>query len=793
MRLLPLFLILACPLFAQPGVQPNQNVLLPNGWTLSPAGQQIPLGDFPMNMVLSPDGSRLAITHNGVGRQHIRLFDTRKNVQLHDLTLPKLWYGLAFSPDGKRLYAAAGTSNAVDVLTIDADTLRRDTVIRLGQPWPNPMTPSGLALDRSGEHLYVCTREDSALHRCNTRTLQPEQRLLLRSPAYACAMHPDGTELYASLWGRHAIAVIDPVSMTVMAEITVGEHPNEILLNADGSLLFVANALDNSVSVIDTRRRRQVKVLNCALYPDAPNGSTTNGLALSPDEKRLYVANADNNCLAVFEVDNIDNIRSLGFVPTGWYPTAVRCLGNNIYVANGKGLGSLANPDGPNPLKSRRESPNVQYIGSLMQGTLGVIPSPDEPALLQYAKQVYSNTPYTKEKELTPGGQPGNPIPMRVGEPSPIKYVFYIIKENRTYDQVLGDMPEGNGDAALCLFPEKITPNQHALAREFVLLDNFYVDAEVSADGHNWSMGAYANDYVEKKWPTSYGGRGGSYDFEGGLMAHPKGGYFWDNCKRHQVSYRTYGEFVWDSKPSIATVRDNYCVPYPSYSLEIQDTTRARIWAQDFDSLLAIGQLPRFNSIRMGNDHTSGLRKGAYSPFAAVADNDLGVGMVIEHLSKSPVWQESVVFILEDDAQNGADHVDAHRSICFVAGPHVKRGLIDHTMYSTSSVLRTMELILGLPPMSQYDAAATPMWRCFTDKPDTRAYVLKPNLVNLDERNAAVDNEWTRLSETFNLVQFDAVPERLFNEVLWKAVKGFDSDMPAPRVGAFVRVTETEE
>jgi hypothetical protein len=365
------------------------------------------------------------------------------------------------------------------------------------------------------------------------------------------------------------------------------------------------------VSVIDTRRRRQVKVLNCALYPDAPNGSTTNGLALSPDEKRLYVANADNNCLAVFEVDNIDNIRSLGFVPTGWYPTAVRCLGNNIYVANGKGLGSLANPDGPNPLKSRRESPNVQYIGSLMQGTLGVIPSPDEPALLQYAKQVYSNTPYTKEKELTPGGQPGNPIPMRVGEPSPIKYVFYIIKENRTYDQVLGDMPEGNGDAALCLFPEKITPNQHALAREFVLLDNFYVDAEVSADGHNWSMGAYANDYVEKKWPTSYGGRGGSYDFEGGLMAHPKGGYFWDNCKRHQVSYRTYGEFVWDSKPSIATVRDNYCVPYPSYSLEIQDTTRARIWAQDFDSLLALGQLPRFNSIRMGNDHTSGLRKGA--------------------------------------------------------------------------------------------------------------------------------------------------------------------------------------
>jgi hypothetical protein len=220
--------------------------------------------------------------------------------------------------------------------------------------------------------------------------------------------------------------------------------------------------------------------------------------------------------------------------------------------------------------------------------------------------------------------------------------------------------------------------------------------------------------------------------------------------------------------------------------MNIQDIERERVWERDFDSLLAVGQVPRFSSLRLTNDHTSGMEKGAYSPFAAVADNDLAFGNFIEHLSKSPIWKESVVFVLEDDAQDGPDHIDAHRSIAFVVGPYVKRGFIDHTMYSTSSMLRTMELILGLPPMSQFDAAATPMWRCFTAVPDVRPYTTRPNQVPIDTRNAYIDNELTRRSAAFDLSQVDRVPERAFNEVLWKAIRGMDSEMPAPRRAAWV-------
>ncbi len=306
----------------------------------------------------------------------------------------------------------------------------------------------------------------------------------------------------------------------------------------------MANAGDNSVSVIDTRQKRVVEILNAALYPDSPSGTVTNGLALSPDEKTLYVANADNNSLAVFDVSEPGDSRSKGFIPVGWYPTSVRVAGRRIFVANGKGFTSFANPLGPQPVSPEvrseshlgeipRANNRLQYIGSLMQGSLSVIDAPSEGELAIYSKKVYANTPYKKERELVTEGEKGNPIPMKVGDPSPIKYVFYIIKENRTYDQVFGDMPEGNGDSTLCLFGEKYTPNQHRLAREYVLMDNFYVDAEVSADGHNWSLGAHANDYLEKTWPTGYGRRGGVTEGLGRRgVANNKEGYLWDFCKK---------------------------------------------------------------------------------------------------------------------------------------------------------------------------------------------------------------------------------------------------------------------
>jgi phospholipase C len=400
---------------------------------------------------------------------------------------------------------------------------------------------------------------------------------------------------------------------------------------------------------------------------------------------------------------------------------------------------------------------------------------------------VYSNIPAGLKPQNINAGLANSPF---VGAASPVKHVFYIVKENRTYDQVLGDMPEGNGDTSLVLFGERVTPNQHKLAREFVLLDNFYVDGEVSADGHNWSLGAYANDYLEKTWPTAYGGRGGNYTAEGNReIANNKGGFIWDLCARNGVSYRTYGEFADDYKANLPILENHFCPYFTSWDERVRDTTRFYQWRREFDSLLAIGKLPQMNTLRFINDHTEGLSRNRPTPFAHVADNDWAVGLFVEHLSKSPIWKESVVFILEDDAQNGADHVDAHRSPAYIAGGYIKRGFVDHTMYSTTSMLRTMELLLGLPPMTQHDAAATPMWNCFAATPNLSPFTAVPANIDLGEKNTVM-NKWQRLSEGFDFSREDAAPDLLFSQVLWHAIKGDAVPFPGPKRAAFFKGNE---
>lgn len=805
MRLL-LFLVvslfLSCPLFAQqPGHQNGQaSMLLPTGWSLTPAGASLPLGDLPLNIAVSPNQKYLAVTNNGQSKQSLQLIDARKGRLLHSLEIPIAWLGLAFAGDSRTLYVSGGNSNAILRYTVDKGKLTLRDTLALGKPWPARISPAGLCVDDRRGLLYVVTKENHSLYVLDTRTKAILHRDSIGRELYACTLSPDRKRLYISHWGGNELLVWDTETRRTATRIPVGDNPNDLMLNRKGNLAFVACADDNSVSVVDLTQNKVVETLVATLYPDAPTGSTSNGVALSADEKTLYVANADNNCLALFDVSAPGQSRSLGFIPTGWYPTCVRTVGKNIFVANGKGFSSFPNPDGPSPLgrkqKTEYQKGNTeeQYIGGLMKGTMSIIPSPNERQLATYTRQVYRNSPYTKEREKLAEGEPGNPVPQRVGDPSPIKYVFYIIKENRTYDQVLGDMPEGNGDTSLCLFPEKITPNHHALAREFVLLDNFYVSAEVSADGHNWSTAAYANDYTEKTWVTSYGGRGGDYVYEGqNRTAWPKGGFIWDHARRAGVSYRTYGEFADDYQPNIPALEGHYCPYYTSWDTDVKDTTRVTQWKQDFDSLVALNALPRLSTLRLINDHTEGLRRGKPTPFAQVADNDLAFGLFIEHLSNSPVWKESAVFVLEDDAQNGADHVDAHRSIAFVVSPYAKRKFVDHTLYSTNSMLRTMELILGIPPMSQHDAAATPMWRCFTDKPDFTPFKALPSNVNLDDRNAAVNNELQRRSDAWDFSGEDRVPDLAFNQVLWKIIKGEHSEMPAPRRGAFLRYTEEEE
>ena len=597
--------------------------------------------------------------------------------------------------------------------------------------------------------------------------------------------------------------MVDTEQLVIKTEISVGDNPNDLALTKNGNFLYVANANDNSVSVIDTKTKKEIEVLNTALFPNAPSGSTTNSVALSADQNTLFIANADNNCVSVFDVSNPGNSRSKGFIPVGWYPTVVRSYGETLLVVNGKGFSSYANPKGPNPARKTGEviyqqgdtliPEEVQYIAGLFKGTLSFIPFPDEKQLSVYSQSVYANSPYTKLSETETAGQTGNPIPFRLGQESPIKYVFYVVKENRTYDQVLGDVPAGNGDTSLVLFGIKNTPNQHSLANEFVLFDNFYVNGEVSADGHNWSLGAYATDYLEKNWVTSYGGRGGTYDGEGTReIANNKNGFIWDFCKRAGVSYRTYGEFVENGKASIPVLEGHFCPAYTSWDESVMDTTRFYQWQQDFDSLLAINQVPQLNTLRFINDHTEGLRLGRPTPQAHVADNDYAVGLFVEYLSKSNIWNETAIFILEDDAQNGPDHVDAHRSTLYLAGGLVKRNYVDHTMYSTASVLHTIEMILGLPPMSQYDAAAETLWRSFTAVPDPTLFKSLPPQISLFDRNVAV-NQWQQKSEKFNFRKEDSIPDDEFNKVLWAAIKGDGDKCPAPRHAAFVNVGMDEE
>ncbi len=777
-----------------------KRVMLPNGWGLTPVGRSLPLGDLPLNIAVSKSKKLMAVTNNGQSTQSIQLIDPSAETVLDHVVIAKSWFGLKFSDDEKRLYASGGHDNwIVEYAITNKKLVLKDTIV-LGKKWPNKISPAGIEIDEARKLMYVVTKEDNSLYIISLETKKVEQQFKLEGEAYTCVLSPDAKELYISCWGCDKVYVFNTDKRNITAGIPVGDNPNDMCLSKKGAYLYVANANDNSVSVIDVARRKVIETLNTALYPDAPSGSTTNGLALNGSEQTLYIANADNNCVSVFDVSRPGESKSKGFIPVGWYPTNVKVIGHKIFVANGKGFSSMANPDGPNPFGRKQqvtyqqgdlEKPKeVQYIAGLFKGILSVIDKPDEKMLDAYSQVVYRNTPYDKAKELVSQGEEGNPIPRKVGEQSPVKYVFYVIKENRTYDQVLGDIKEGNGDPSLVLFGEHITPNQHALAKEFVLLDNFYVDGEVSADGHNWSTGAYATDYLEKTWVSSYGGRGGSYDAEGKRgIANNKGGFIWDHCKKAGVSYRTYGEFADDYKPNIPVLKDHFCPYFTSFDGTVQDTTRFSQWKRDFDSLLALNAVPGFNSLRFCNDHTEGMRKGRPTPYAHVADNDLAVGMFIEYLSKSPIWKETAVFIVEDDAQNGADHVDAHRTTAYVAGGFVKRKFVDHTMYSTSSMLRTIELILGIPPMSQYDAAAIPMWRSFAAAPDLTPFTARAANVDLNDRNTAM-NQWQQRSEKFNMAKEDAVPDLEFNLVLWHGIKGDHVPFPGPRRAAFFKQTK---
>lgn len=814
-------LLVASAAGALPGLQRDGSVLLPNQWSLRPAGQQLPVGDFPVNVAVHPGGVYAAVLHSGYGQHEVRILDVRAGRTVSTVPLTESFYGLAWSPDGRRLYASGGGTEVIYAFDFDAGRLAGRRELRLHDAQEEGI-PSGLASSNDGSALYVAECWGQLVEKISTRDGQgPLWTRRLGEAAGRTGTQPDGGRhkadndpaapfpytclpdekhgrLFVSLWAKSAVLVLDAKTGADLAQWPVGDHPNEMVLSPDGRL-FVAEANRNAVSVLDTASGRVMETLNTAMSPNAPPGSMPNSLALSPDGTLLFIANATNNNLAIFNVATPGQARACGFIPTGWFPTSVRMTpdGGLLVVANGKGITSLANPRGPFP-GDPRPGNLAQYIGGLLQGTVALIPLPGEAArpaqFGAWTKAAYACGP--PGATVLDGSPAGNPIPARVGGPSPIRHVIYIVRENRTYDQVFGDLPAGNGEARLCLFPEKITPNAHALAREFVLLDNFYADGEVSADGHEWTMAGYATDFVEKSWPLNYGhNASGKYDYpsEGHyLIAYPANGYLWNRAAEAGISFRTYGEFTNDgegtperpAQASIPVLRGHVDELYPSWDINIPDVRRAERFAAVLAAYERAGEMPRLQVVQLPNDHTSGGKAGQRTPTAMVADNDLALGRLVEAVSHSKFWADTVIFVLEDDAQNGPDHVDAHRMPALVISPWTRRRAVDSTLYSTTSMLRTIELILGLQPMSQYDAAATPMWASFQAQPDSTPFLARPAQVDLQALNPP--KGWTaRASRRMDFSRPDRVDDILLNEVVWRSVRGENNPMPAPRRAAF--------
>jgi DNA-binding beta-propeller fold protein YncE len=815
-----------------PGLQPDGSVLLHNQWSIRPAGRQVQLeGTLPDNVAVERTGRFAAVLDCGYGPHEIEMVDLNAGTVVSRAPVTNSFYGLAFSADGSQLFCSGGGDETIHRFSVSNGRLQKEPVIPVHDRHLRGV-PCGLAVSRNGRKLFAanvwgnCVSEvDLALksktidfsvgrtpaHLTMAPVIPPadfdslaaEKREevdayssdLSDAFPFACCLDERHQRLYVSLWAQASVKIIDLKRGAVMTDFSAEEHPCEMVLTRSGKTLYVANANRNTVTVFDTADGEARETISTAIHPGDPAGSTPNSLALSPDEKTLYVANANNNAVAVFDVRSPGHSRSLGFIPAGWYPTSVRVTpdGRRLLIANGKGGAPKANPHEAEPGGKKRE-----YIGNLLRGTLSIVDLPRggsvEGQMALWTSQVQACTPLRSDGATVIQPPEGSPIPAKPGELSPIKYVLYVIKENRTYDQVLGDLPQGKGDPKLCLFPERVTPNEHALVRQFVLLDNFYADSSVSADGHEWSMGAYASDFVEKMWPMNYGhNRNGKFPYpaEGFFpIAYPSAGYLWNRAAEAGVSYRSYGEFVANEKkgarlarPRVKALEGHIDPEYRGFDLGYSDLDRVTRFLAEFNRLGAAGKMPQLQIIRLPNDHTHGSTAKSLTPTAFVAQNDLALGQLVDGVSHSPYWAQTAIFVVEDDAQNGPDHVDAHRTTAYVISPYTKRGVTDSTMYSTTSMLRTMELILGLKPMSQFDAAAMPMFASFQNAPDLSPFSALPANVNLKETN--LKTAWgSGLKMDFS--KEDAADDTLLNLAVWKSVRGASEAMPSPVHAAFV-------
>ncbi len=853
----------------------------PANQILTPAGRQVELpGLRPQAIALSPDGKllvtagktkELVVVDPATGdiRQRVLLPSEKDQdpqpdaVSTHILEPDKegqvSYTGLVFSPDGRRIYLA-NVNGSLKVFGVQDD---QKVVGLFTMPLPpaeapkrKAEIPSGLALSPDGKRLYVCGNLSNRLLELDATTgnllrawdvgVAPYDVVLVRGKAYVSnwgGRRPDAQSVTGPA-GRGTLVRVDPVrhiasegSVSVIeldakseirnpkSEILTGLHASALALSPNGHWLVVANAGSDTLSVLDTRTDKIVESVWMRQHPADLFGAQPNALAFDKSGKKLFVCNGSQNAVAVVDFKP-GSSKPRGLIPVGWFPGAIAYHPslNQLCVANIKGIGS-----------TRRLKPGdkVEFNSHNYFGTLSLVNVPAKRDLAGMTQVSLANMRYglLQEAKLPPRpNQPPRPVPERVGEPSVFKHVVYIIKENRTYDQVLGDLPEGKGDPSLCIFGEHITPNQHKMVREFVLLDNTYCSGILSADGHQWSDTGITTDYMEKSFagfPRSY--PDGMEDDDVDALAYSPAGFIWDNVLAHRKTLRIYGEFagtekrwtdpnrkgpikfadhwkdfttgageitIW-SRPMIESIRPYLCTNTVGWDMDIPDVFRAREFIKELREYEKAGSLPNFIVICLPNDHASGTRVGSPTPAAHVADNDLAFGQIVEALSKSPFWKEMCIFAIEDDPQAGWDHVSGYRTTAYVVSPYTKRGAVVSTQYNQTSLLRTMELMLGLPPMNQFDATATPMTDCFTATPDFTPFTAVPNNIPLDQMNPdpkAIHDPLLRknafASARLPLHQIDACPEDLYNRILWHAMKG--SQVPYPE-WAITKVEEDDD
>jgi YVTN family beta-propeller protein len=695
---------------------------------------------------------------------------------------------------------------------------------------PASSDPCGITISADGSKAYVCLGTSNTLGVVNLATGSLIQQIAVGIAPWDVVLSADGNTACVSDWGGRfpvsgdltatsagtqvvidvrgvgasgVVSFVNLLTGTETVQVPTGLHPSDIELSPDGIMLFVANANSDTVTVIHTQTKTVTETILVRPDPTFPFGSASGGLAVSKDGKNLFVVVAGNNAVAMVELPNAQHPNSVvqGFLPVDWYPGAVVADRTNLYVVNVKGLGTrLGQPAA------------ATWQAGAHLGTANKIPIPSAESLSKHTAQAFEQgrIPQIKRaQELPRDGRQSVPVPSRTGEPSVFQHVVYVLKENKTYDQMFGDLPRGNGDPNLCVYPRFVSPNHHALAEQYVLLDNFYCQGVNSADGHSWSTEANVTDHLEK----SFGGFSRSYTFGDDALTYSSSGFIWNNVLQHGLTFRNYGEMDYASTSpaaswlqiyqdftngtrsiryvqniGVASLRPYSSTNVPGWNLGIPDVVRADGFIRELNAAQSSGVWESFHFLYLPNDHTG----GPPSPRAQVADNDLSLGRVVEAITKSSFASNTVIFVIEDDPQSGYDHVDGHRSICLVISPYTKRGKVISTFYNQAGVLHTMERILGLPPMNQQDAMAPIMFECFTNVPNFAPYIARPSNIDLAEGvsgTAALTPTqlyWAKRAQSLDLSKPDRIDDNVFNRYLWHSLKG-DAPYPAEYVGGHGR------